>query len=95
MTLASTARAPSRPSSDEGMGREFEEDSMSRLRSRALRSFPVALVTNYLQKPLEPGRGGGFRIGSTEIPLDGSGMPACLIGYWTPTSGMSGAQGVG
>lgn len=47
-------------------------------------SFPVALVTNYVQKPLEPGRGGGLRIGSTEIPLDGSGAPACLIGYWTP-----------
>jgi adenylate cyclase len=47
-------------------------------------SFPVALVTNYLQKPLEPGRAGRFRIGSTEIPLDGSGSPACLIGYWTP-----------
>jgi CHASE2 domain-containing sensor protein/class 3 adenylate cyclase len=47
-------------------------------------SFPVALVTNYVQKPLEPGRRGGFRIGFTEIPLDGSGQPACLIGYWTP-----------
>jgi len=47
-------------------------------------SFPVSLVTNYLQKPLEPGRQGGFRIGTTEIPLDGSGAPACLIGYWTP-----------
>jgi len=47
-------------------------------------SFPVALVTNYVQKPLEPGRRGGFRIGSTEIPLDDSGQPACLMGYWTP-----------
>ena len=47
-------------------------------------SFPVALVTNYVQKPLEPGRRGGFRIGSTEIPLDDSGQAACLIGYWTP-----------
>jgi adenylate cyclase len=47
-------------------------------------SFPVALVTNYLRKPLEPGRAGGFRIGSTELPLDGSGAPACLIGYWSP-----------
>src|SRR6185436_13968974 len=35
-------------------------------------SFPVALVTNYVQKPLEPGRRGGFRIGATEIPLDDS-----------------------
>jgi adenylate cyclase len=47
-------------------------------------SFAVALVTNYLQKPLEPGRQGGFRIGSTEIPPDGSGMPSCLVSYWTP-----------
>src|SRR6185503_18829081 len=47
-------------------------------------SFPVALVTNYLQKPLEPGRAGTFRVGATEIPLDGSGLPACLIGYWSP-----------
>jgi adenylate cyclase len=46
-------------------------------------SFPVALVTNYVRKPLEPGRNGGFRIGFTEIPLDGSGRPAALIGYWT------------
>ena len=47
-------------------------------------SFAVALVTNYLQKPLEPGRQGGFRIGSTQIPPDGSGLPSCLISYWTP-----------
>ena len=47
-------------------------------------SFAVALVTNYVQKPLEPGRQGGLRIGSTEIPLDGSGLPSCLISYWTP-----------
>jgi adenylate cyclase len=47
-------------------------------------SLPVALVTNYLQKPLEPGRDGGFRIGTTEIPLDGSGLPSALIGYWSP-----------
>src|SRR5688572_23837865 len=38
-------------------------------------SFAVALVTNYVRKPLETGRQGGFRIGSTEIPLDGSGLP--------------------
>jgi adenylate cyclase len=47
-------------------------------------SFPVALVTNYLQKPLEPGRAGSFRVGATEVPLDGSGLPASLIAYWSP-----------
>lgn len=47
-------------------------------------SFPVALATNYLQKPLEPGRPGTFRLGSTEIPVDDSGFAASLIGYWSP-----------
>ncbi len=46
-------------------------------------SFPVALATNFLQKPLEPGRLGRFRLAGNEIPLDDSGFDASLIGYWS------------
>jgi class 3 adenylate cyclase/CHASE2 domain-containing sensor protein len=47
-------------------------------------SFPVALATNYLQKPLEPARPGTFRLGSVEVPVDDSGFAASLVGYWSP-----------
>jgi adenylate cyclase len=47
-------------------------------------SFPVALATNHLQKPLEPGRPGTFRLGSVEVPVDDSGFAASLIGFWSP-----------
>jgi CHASE2 domain-containing sensor protein/class 3 adenylate cyclase len=47
-------------------------------------SFPVALATNFLQKPLEPAGPGLFRLGPSVIPLDDSGYPVALIGYWSP-----------
>lgn len=46
-------------------------------------SFPVALASNYLGKPLQPGRPGGYRLGSIEIPLDETGPNTALIGYWS------------
>ncbi len=46
-------------------------------------SFPVALATNYLGKPLEPGRPGTVRLGSSEIPLDGTSPNSALIGFWS------------
>jgi adenylate cyclase len=47
-------------------------------------SFPVALATNFLQKPLEPAGPAVFRLGDSLIPLDDSGFPVSLIGYWSP-----------
>jgi len=45
-------------------------------------SFPVALASNYLGQPLQPGRPGSYRLGSIEIPLDETGPNTALIGYW-------------
>jgi adenylate cyclase len=45
-------------------------------------SFPVALASNYLGKPLEPGRPGTYRLDVVEIPLDGIGPNSALIGAW-------------
>jgi len=47
-------------------------------------SFPVALASNYLGKPLEPGRLGEYRLGSVEIPHDDTGPDSALIGHWSP-----------
>ena len=46
-------------------------------------SFPVALASNYVGKPLEPGRPGSYRLGNIEIPLDGMGSNSALIGSWS------------
>jgi class 3 adenylate cyclase/CHASE2 domain-containing sensor protein len=46
-------------------------------------SFPVALASNYLGKPLQPGRRGTYHLGQTEIPLDGIGPNTALIGFWS------------
>ncbi len=49
-------------------------------------SLPVALVSNFTAKPLEPGRPGTVRIGATEIALDGASPNAALITFWKPTA---------
>jgi class 3 adenylate cyclase len=45
-------------------------------------SFPVALASNFMGQPLQPGRAGTFRIGTQEIPLDGVSPNVALIGHW-------------
>lgn len=45
-------------------------------------SLPVALASNFTGKPLEPGRPGTARIGTTEIPLDGISPNSALITFW-------------
>lgn len=47
-------------------------------------SFPVALASNYLGKPLEPGQPGSYRLGPIEIPHDDTGPDSALIGHWSP-----------
>ncbi len=54
-----------------------------RTRDYAGVSFPVALASNYLGRPLQPGRPGTYWIGQTEIPLDGIGPNTALIGFWS------------
>jgi adenylate cyclase len=49
-------------------------------------SLPVALVSNFTDKPLEPGRPGTVRIGATEISLDGVSPNATLIAFRKPTA---------
>ena len=47
-------------------------------------SFPVALASNYLGKPLQPGRPGTYRLGATEIPTEGTSPNSALIRFWEP-----------
>lgn len=55
-----------------------------RTRDYAGLSFPVALASNHLDTPLERRRAGGYQLGATRIPLDGSAPNSSLIGYWSP-----------
>jgi CHASE2 domain-containing sensor protein/class 3 adenylate cyclase len=45
-------------------------------------SFPVALASNFMSQPLQPGRPGTFHLGDTQIPLDGRSPNVTLIGHW-------------
>lgn len=47
-------------------------------------SFPLALASNYLGQPLQAGPPGTYRLGRTEVRLDGTGLNTALIGTWNP-----------
>ena len=49
-------------------------------------SFPVAIASNYLGQPLQPGREGTYRIGANEIALDGAGPNSALIDFSVSTA---------
>jgi adenylate cyclase len=46
-------------------------------------SFPVAVATNYLQRPLERGRPGTYRLGANEIHAAPDAANTALIGAWS------------